>query len=183
MAEETCSRFELISPAYYEDRQIEVTYDAHDQLFVVPATYEMIDRKFVATEAHCPGDELVVRSITLILEEPSPYLRIIPVKFKQIDDASGTRLFSVEVPSSVQYVTIPPHPPQVTVRVRKNRGTIQCSKEKLILPEIKRYQIRVVVSPASVRAERVPPKTITIMERVIVKPAHVTIRRKFCTDE
>jgi len=182
-ANETCQRLDLVTPAQYETKTITVTYEAHERLIVVPATYKMIEQEVVVAESYCPGEILVEERITaweFFGESPAPRLQTVPTTFKRVDIDGSTRRFVVEDPSSVVWRPNNGYPARAIIKVRPHDSKLSCTDKELIQAETRSIERRVEDVPATTRSERVPERTQMITERVIVKPAHVTIHQEPC---
>lgn len=185
-AEEIHPQIKLASPPLYEDRQIKVTYEAHNRLIVSPATYKVIEEDIVLAEAHCPGEILIEKRTLpswISKEDPDGPLQVIPTRFKRIDQKDGSRFFAVDTPSSFKRLGRLGHYRRATIRVRQKASEMRCTDKELIPVETRTLKRRIVDQASYVRSERVPSKITTITERVLVKPAQVTIRKEPCDGE
>ena len=170
-AEDACEGGRLIL-AQYEKREVEVTYEAHDRLHIIPTTYRTVTDEVVLTPAHCPGETLRTVTRVMVLEEPSESLQFVPATFELVTDDRGKKRGIVKNKASVRRVTIPPHPPKIRITTRDpEAANNDCAREDMIPAKTRLVERRVVDTPASTRSERVPETVRTITEKVLIAPA------------
>ena len=175
LAEEFCANGRLI-PAQYVEREVEVIYEAHERLFVVPATYKTVTEVVVDAPAHCPGEKLKTVTQTVVLEEPTEVIRVVPAYFERVTSKSGERRMIVKQPATVRRVAIPPHPPQISIKVRDpHAANSDCPAEDMIPASTRQIERRVIATLATVRSEHIPETVRTISERVLVAPARCEV--------
>jgi len=150
----------LDSTVRYEGRYIEVTYGAHDRLFVVSTVYKRNEQNVVNSKTHCPDETLIEKRVIpprLSEAEPNGPMQVILRVFERIDRKDGLPTF-VDTPASFRQVGKPLHSTRATVRVQQKKTEMLCTLENMI------------------------PSETRPIERAIAKPAHVTIRRESCDD-
>lgn len=141
---------------------------------IIPAEFGTITEDVVTVEAHCPGDELVPKPITIETEPSYIFLRSVPAQYKtvyeQVVEREGFSEWRPTADGGVEFFSTEPDVRTVAKRVRSQAQTVQ----RVSVPgRTVTYMSRGRPSGAGALTcfDKVPAQTRQVSRRVVITPA------------
>ncbi len=160
---------------------------------VVPAQFNSVTGVIVTAEAHCEGESLVPKSLTIVVEAAHSGIEYYPAKYDTITENVTVRpgtaewwqtetgafeYFATEPdirqvvkrietkPSTERRIDIPARTRDISVRVRAADAIPLSDCARIIPAQTQVISRRVITEPAQVRTISIPAKNATITRRV-----------------